>query len=138
MVRISNLQLIKLLEENGRAKYVEIAKKLGVSETAIRKRIRKLVKEGILKFTINVNFKKIGCIEVIIGVDTVPEKYFTVVDKLIKMKEVKELYYSTGDHALLIKSWFENNEKVRELVRKIEKIEGVTRVCPAIILERVK
>ena len=42
------MELIRLLEENGRAKYVEIAKKLGVSETAIRKRVRKLIKLGLV------------------------------------------------------------------------------------------
>ncbi|MHA1410143.1 MAG: AsnC family transcriptional regulator, partial [Candidatus Odinarchaeia archaeon] len=36
MIRISNQQLLKELKANARLTYVELAKKLGVSETAIR------------------------------------------------------------------------------------------------------
>ena len=56
MVRISNLELLRILKENSRIPFVKIAKIFGVSETAVRKRIRKLEKEGIIKkYTIEVN-----------------------------------------------------------------------------------
>ena len=54
------------------------------------------------------------------------------------MKAVKELYTSTGDHMIMFRSVFRNTEELSEFMKKIESIEGVTKVCPAILMERVK
>ena len=56
MVRISNHNLIRLLMENARASYVEIAEKLGVSEAAVRKRIKRLEDLGVIRrYTIDLD-----------------------------------------------------------------------------------
>jgi DNA-binding Lrp family transcriptional regulator len=53
-------------------------------------------------------------------------------------KEVKELYTSTGDHTILAKVVFRTNEELKEFVKRLEKNKMITKVCPAIIVERVK
>ena len=140
MVRFSNLSLLKILLENARTPYVKIAEMLNVSEAAIRKRIKKLEKERIiLKYTVEVDPKKIGYnIETLIGVDTDPEHYLAVIEKLKNMKEILNLYSSTGDHMMLLKCWFRDSNELSLFIKKIEKIEGVTKICPAIILEKIK
>jgi len=61
VVRISDLELIQILMKNSRTPFVKIAEMLGVSETAVRKRIRKLERDGVIrKYTIEVDPKKIG------------------------------------------------------------------------------
>ncbi len=140
MVRISEKKLLKILEENARMSFVKIGKKLGVSEAAVRKRVRKLEKNGVIKkYTIEVNPKKAGYeIVALIGLDTLPESFIRVLEILKKDKEVKHLYSCTGDHMLLAECWFEKHEELENFVKKLEKIKGVTRVCPAIILEKLK
>ncbi|MCD6403186.1 MAG: Lrp/AsnC family transcriptional regulator [Candidatus Aenigmarchaeota archaeon] len=140
MVRISNLELIECLEKNARESFTNLAKKFGVSETAIRKRIRKLESLGVIKrYTVEVDAKKLGFeIDSLIGVDTTPEDYLNVIKRLKQMEEVKKLYSSTGDHMLLAECWFKNSEELATFVEKIKNIEGVTKVCPAIVLERLK
>ena len=139
MVRISNLELLRILKENSRIPFVKIAKIFGVSETAVRKRIRKLEKEGIIKkYTIEVNLKKIGLEMALIGIDTKPEYYISTIEKLKEMDEVVNLYASSGDHMIMIECWFKSSEKLRKFIKTLESMEGVTRVCPAIILEKIK
>jgi len=139
MVRISNLELLRILKENSRIPFVKIAKIFGVSETAVRKRIRKLEKEGIIKkYTIEVNLKKIGLEMALIGMDTKPEYYISTIEKLKEMDEVVNLYASSGDHMIMIECWFKSSEKLRKFIKTLESMEGVTRVCPAIILEKIK
>lgn len=140
MVRISNIDIIKILQENSRIPYLEIAKMLGVSETAIRKRIRKLEEEGVIrKYTVEVDHKKLGFeINALIGVDTKPENYLTTLETLKNMEEVKSLYSASGDHMILIEGWFQNSKQLTEFCRKLQEINGVTRICPAIILEKIK
>ncbi|MCD6515608.1 MAG: Lrp/AsnC family transcriptional regulator [Candidatus Odinarchaeota archaeon] len=139
MVRISNLELLRILKENSRIPFVKIAKIFGVSETAVRKRIRKLEKEGIIKkYTIEVNLKKIGLEMAMIGIDTKPEYYISTIEKLKEMDEVVNLYASSGDHMIMIECWFKSSEELRKFIKTLESVEGVTRVCPAIILEKIK
>ncbi|HIQ49660.1 MAG TPA: Lrp/AsnC family transcriptional regulator [Nanoarchaeota archaeon] len=140
MVRISEKKLIEILQENARLPFVKIAKKLGVSEAAVRKKLSLLEKKGVIKkYTIEIDPKKLGFeIVCLIGIDTLPEKLISIVEKLVKRKEVKHLYTASGDHMILIESWFRNSKELTEFIKELESMKGVTRVCPAIILEKIK
>lgn len=140
MVRISNKEIIRLLEMNSKITYVKLARKFGVTETAIRKRIKNLVKKGVIKkFTIEVDPKKLGYSVVsLIGIDTLPEKFLSVINNLKKNENIKKMYSSSGDHMILVEVWFKSSDELNEFVENIEKIEGITKVCPAILLERIK
>jgi len=140
MVRVSDIEIIRMLMENARIPYVRMAEKLGVSEAAVRKRIRKLEREGVIKkYTVEVDPKKLGFeVVALIGVDAKPESFITVLEALKGMEEVVSLYSSSGDHMMLVEVWFRNSEELTRFVKKLESLEGVTRVCPAIILEKVK
>ena len=140
MVRISEKKLLEILEENARLPFVRIAEKLGVSEAAVRKKVASLEKKGVIKkYTIEIDPKKLGFeIVSLIGIDTIPEKFVSVLDELVRRREVKHLYSASGDHMILIESWFGNSKELREFVKKLESMEGVTKVCPAIILEKIK
>ena len=39
---------------------------------------------------------------------------------------------------LLAECWFKKHEELENFVKKLEKIEGVTRVSPVIILKKIK
>lgn len=140
MVRISDPEIIQILMRNARTPYVKIAKMLGVSETAIRKRVKKLEKRGVIKrYTIEVDPKKIGFeIRALIGIDTKPERFISTLEKLKVMEEIISLYSASGDHMILAECWFKDSRELTAFIRKLEDMEGVTRVCPAIILEKVK
>lgn len=140
MVRISDKKLIKLLMENSRIPFTKLAEELGVTEAAVRKRIKTLEKRGVIrKFTIDVDPKALGYkFDVLIGVDTTPETYIKVIDYLKNIDKVIELYTSTGDHMILIRMWFEDTEEMNFFIRSLEEMQGITRVCPAILLEKLK
>ncbi len=140
MVRISDLTILEMLKENSRRPFVEIAKVLGVSEAAVRKRVRRLEDKGVIKrYTVEVDYKKLGFeVHTLIGIDTKPEHYIPAIERLKKLREVKSLYTSSGDHMILLECWFKKSEELMEFLKKVKKIEGVTRVCPAVILEKVK
>ncbi|MEM1992266.1 MAG: Lrp/AsnC family transcriptional regulator [Nitrososphaerota archaeon] len=140
MVRFTDLDLIKVLIKDSRKTCVELAKIFGVTEAAIRKRIRKLESEKIIKrFTVEVDLKKLGFeVHALIGLDAYPEKLIQVLERLQSMEEILNLYTSSGDHMILIECWFKNMSKLSEFVKKLENIDGITRICPAIILEKIE
>jgi len=140
MVRNSNLRILKILRENSRTPFLKIAEKLGISETAVRKRINRLQKSGVIRrYTIEIDPKKLGYeVNALIGIDTKPEHYISVIEELKKMDEIVSLYASTGDHMLLAECWLRNSEELAKFVKRLNEIEGITRICPAIILEKIK
>lgn len=140
MVRITNHDLLKVLREDARKPYTELAGIFGVSEAAVRKRIRKLEEEGVIKrYTVVVDLRKLGYnVHVLMGIDASPEKFLRIVDELKEMEEVVNLYTSTGDHMILAECWFKDSQELSEFVKRLNKLDGVTRVCPAIILEKIK
>lgn len=140
MVRISDIELLKLLMENARLSYVEMARMLRVSEAAVRKRVKRLEDLGVIgRYTVEVDPRKLGYeVVAIIGLDADPERLLAVMDELRKLKEVVRLYLTSGDHMLVAECWFKSSQELSNFVRDLESREGVRRVCPAIVMERLK
>ncbi|MHA1685101.1 MAG: Lrp/AsnC family transcriptional regulator [Candidatus Heimdallarchaeaceae archaeon] len=139
MERISNQQLILALRENGRKPFVRLAEEFGVTEAAIRKRVKQLLEKGIItRFTLDINPEKAGFVVALIGVDTVPQYYLTVLKSLEAYAEVNRLYSSHGDHDIMIEGWFADNDELHKFIEKIGKLKGVTQICPAILLNAIK
>ncbi|NJE60739.1 HTH-type transcriptional regulator LrpA [Thermococcus sp. 21S7] len=133
--------IIEMLTKDARTPFTEIAKVLGISETAVRKRVKALEEAGVIRqYTVVVDPSKLGYNLVsLTGVDTLPEKIFDVASKLKEFDFVRSVYLTSGDHMIMTEVWAKDGEDLSDIIsNKIGKIEGVTKVCPAIILEKLK
>jgi Lrp/AsnC family transcriptional regulator for asnA, asnC and gidA len=136
-----DLKILKMLQRNGRLPFTEIAEKLKLSESTIRKRVQVLQRKGVIKkFTVEIDPLRIGIRAVaIVGVDADPAKLLEAAQKLCEIKEVCSVATSTGDHMIMTEIWTRDERELAKLIsEKIGNIEGVKRVCPAIILEKLK
>ncbi|MEM1513809.1 MAG: Lrp/AsnC family transcriptional regulator [Candidatus Thermoplasmatota archaeon] len=133
-------KIIEILEKNARTPYTKIAKELGLSEGAIRKRVDNLEKNCIIKkYVAVVDPKKLGYNSIaLLGVDVEPTKLLEVANEIAKINEAKNVSISTGDHMIMAEIWARDGRKLSELLTRIGKIDGIKRLCPAIILEKVK
>jgi len=140
MVRISNLQILEALRQNSRTPFLELARRFGVSETAVRKRVRKLEQQGIIrKYTIEVDPRKAGFqVGAIVGIDTEPDSYVETMDSLKKEGEIMCLSSCSGDHMIMAECWFRDREALSGFLKQMKGMKGVRKVCPAIIGERIK
>ncbi|AEH06600.1 winged helix-turn-helix transcriptional regulator [Methanothermococcus okinawensis] len=136
-----DMKILNILMREGRKPYTEIAKELRTSESSVRKRVRKMEEEGIIKgYNINIEPSKIGYnVVALTGFDTNPEDFLTVANKLCEFEEVKKVWTSTGDHMIMTEIWAKDGRELSNILfNKIGKIEGIKKVCPAIILEQLK
>jgi len=134
-------RILELLEEDARRSFTEMAEKLKVSESSIRKRVSALQKEGVIKkFTIKVDHAKLGLNTVaIVGIDVDSDKMLEIAQKLCDFKDVKCVATSSGDHMIMLEVWAKNGKELNNLIsEKIGKIDGVRQICPALILEKLK
>jgi Lrp/AsnC family transcriptional regulator for asnA, asnC and gidA len=134
-------RILELLEEDARRSFTEMAEKLKVSESSIRKRVSALQKEGVIKkFTIKVDHAKLGLNTVaIVGIDVDSDKMLEIAQELCDFKDVKCVATSSGDHMIMLEVWAKNGRELNKLIaEEIGRIEGVRQICPALILEKLK
>lgn len=135
MERISNQQLLLELRENSRKPFTTIAKKYGVTEAAIRKRVKQLVNRGIIrKFTLDINPQKAGVVIALIGIDVDSQYYIEILKHLEGDPLINRLYASSGDHDIMIEGWFKDDDELHSFIKTLEKLKGVSKICPAILL----
>ena len=141
MIDETNKAILEILRKNARTPFLEIAKKLKISESTIRKRVGNMEENGtIKKYTAIIEPAKLGYGSVaIVGIDAAAEKFLNVAKKLTEYDDVKFVSTSTGDHMIMAEIWMEKSSELRDFITNtIEKMEGVTRTCPAILNERLK
>ncbi len=134
-------KIIEMLQENARRPFTDIAKELNVTETTIRKRVAELERTGVIKkYTIEVDPDKLGYKTVtILGIDVEPRHLLSAAQKISELPETKWVATSTGDHMIMCEVWTPNGEALMQLLSgKVGKIKGITDICPAIILEKIK
>ena len=112
-------QILKLISEDARIPFLEVARACGVSGAAIHQRIQKLTAMGILKGSqFIIDPEKTGfetC--AFIGLNLKhPEAFDEVVEKLKDIPEVVECHYTTGDYDLFIKIYAANNHHLLTII----------------------
>jgi Lrp/AsnC family transcriptional regulator, regulator for asnA, asnC and gidA len=134
-------KIIQLLQEDCRRSFTEISKKLKLSESAIRKRVVSLQEKRIIKkFTIQIDPTKLGTNSVsIVGIDVEPTKLLEAARQLCDINEVRSVATASGDHMIMTEIWAKDGRDLTKLLsEKIGTIDGVKKICPAMILEKFK
>ncbi|USS41101.1 Lrp/AsnC family transcriptional regulator [Thermococcus aggregans] len=120
--------ILRLLQEDGRMSYSEIARRIGIPESTVRLRVKRLIEEGIIrKFAALINPFKAGyTIVAFIAVDIEPNKIKTAVEELSKLPEVDVLGIATGAHDVLMQVTVRDLQELESfLIEKLGKIDGI-------------
>lgn len=134
-------QIISMLQEDGRRSYSEIAEEVDRTEVTIRRRVRSLVKEGIIKrFTVVLDPLKIGRkISAIVRVKAQMKQASAIAEKVKEYEEVDEAYFLDGTCGVMLKVTVNDlSELKRFLEKRLGKVPGVGEVETCIVLETVK
>jgi len=132
-------EIIKMLNQNGRTPNTEIAKKLKLSETAIRKRLKRLLEEEIIQIVAVVNQEKLGYVfrgNVCLKVDI--KKIETVKEALQKIDRVWYIAHLTGAFDFDVEFSAKSQDELRTLIEQISKIDGVVDTEISIRLQLLK
>jgi len=117
-------KIIELLKENGRAKFVDIGKVVGLTEGAVRRRIKTLIKSGVIrKFSIETQSGAEG----IVLIKTEPRTKPAFTREVVKgLKRVAERVFEvSGDFDIAA---FITAVDIEELNRKVDEIRKLPHV----------
>jgi Lrp/AsnC family transcriptional regulator for asnA, asnC and gidA len=137
----TDVKILGILEKDGRRSFTDIAQELGLNEATVRKRVSALQKELVIKkFTVVVDHAKVGMKTVaVVGIEVDPACLLEAAQSLCEFKEIRCVATSSGDHMIMTEIWTKDGRELTRLIsEKILALDGVKRVCPAILLEKLK
>ena len=135
-----DLQMIQELQKDGRESYADLAKKLGVVEGTIRRRLKQLLHKEIVKIVAMPNLRKIGySIISIMGLQVNMVDLRKVADKLAQNPNVCYLAFVTGRYDLMaIIVARSSNELSKFIEREISAIPSILRTETFVNLDIIK
>ncbi len=130
-------KIINFLKEDSRESFVDIGKKLKLSESAIRRRVKNLVDSGTIKrFTVEIGEENATSAIVLISVDSATDTS-KVSEKLAKLEGVKTVYEITGQYDITTIISATNISEINSSIDALRKIPGVIDTNTVIILRKV-
>ncbi len=123
-------KILKLITQNAKIPFLEIARECGVSGAAIHQRINRLHSIGVIKGSeylldpIAMGYKTCA----FMGIFLKKASLFDEVVKLLEeIPEVVECHYTTGQYAIFIKIYAKSNEHLKRILHdRLQSIEGIS------------
>lgn len=112
-------KILRLIAQDARIPFLEVARECNVSGAAIHQRIQKLNAQGVLKGSQFIIAPEA------LGYDTCayiglylkdPTRFDRVVDELRRIPEVVECHYTTGSFDMFIKIYAQNNHHLMTII----------------------
>lgn len=129
--------IIEMLKKDSRQSFVEIGKKLGLSESAVRRRVKNLTDGGIIKkFTLETGDANSTSAIILISVDSSTDTS-KVSSRLTKLQGVDTVYEITGQYDIATIIRAPNITEINACIDALRKVPGVFDTNTVIILRTV-
>ncbi len=137
-------RLLALLQRDGRATSVELARRLDLSPPGLQRRLRRLEAAGVIRgYAALVNREAVGldllCFVEVKLAHHRPECVARFRDEVQAIPQVLECHYLTGESDYLIKIVVPNHKALETvLFEGLMRIDGVDRIHTSIVVNEVK
>jgi Lrp/AsnC family leucine-responsive transcriptional regulator len=135
-------RILELVQRDGKLAQAEIARRVGLSTAAVNDRLKKLEHAGVIRrYAALVEPRAVGAtvtafVEVFIEH---PRHESGFLGKILRLEEVQECHYVTGEFSLLLKVRVRDVDTLQELLlRKLNPLEGVRQTRTLMVLSTLK
>jgi Lrp/AsnC family leucine-responsive transcriptional regulator len=123
-----DLEIVGVLQEDARATYAEVGKRVGLSASSVHQRVRKLEEQGvIIGYRARVNLAALGlyvtALVSVIPLD--PRQPDDLPDRVREVPEVEACYSVAGEANYVLKVRTRTTEHLEDLLRRIREKGGV-------------
>lgn len=114
-----DIKILKMISDDARLPFLEVARKCDVSGAAIHQRIQRLTKLGIIKGTqyiidpSNIGYETCAFLGLYLKN---PSQFKTVIEGLKRIPEITECHYTTGQYDMFIKLLAKNNKHLLNII----------------------
>ena len=128
--------ILEFLRKDSRESFVEIGKKLKLSESAIRHRVKNMVGSGtITKFTIEEGGGQPEALVMVSADSSIDTSKVSL--KLTKLGAIKKIYEITGQYDICVIIQAPSINEINACIDDLRKITGVTDTNTVIILKTI-
>jgi Lrp/AsnC family transcriptional regulator for asnA, asnC and gidA len=137
MIDDTDREILRVLRVDGRTSNTEVARRLGVTETTVRKRLAALLESDLVQIVAVPTPRLAGLtVSAIIGISVQLRSLQKVADALTGRPEVRYCGVSTGRYDLIIEAFFADHEHVVTFSKDVlGTMEGITDVETSLILK---
>jgi len=129
-------KILGFLRDDSRGSFVEIGKKLKLSESAIRRRVKNMVDNGaITKFTVEEGGDQPEALVLVSADSSIDTSKVSL--KLTKLDGIKKIYEITGQYDICVIVQASTINEINACIDDLRKISGVTDTNTVIILKTV-
>jgi len=122
--------ILRLIKDDARLSYTDIAKKVGITRVAVKNRIKALEEKGVIegyKTIINPIGNPEG-IQFFMEIETTPESFQKVIGTLAMFKANRQIYAVSGECRIQVSGYASSAPALRSYSEQIyQKLEGVRR-----------
>ena len=120
-----DIEIIKVLEDDGRIPIMELAKRVGLSHETVRYRLNKMIKSGIIeKFIVRIDKKKLGYnIYAVIMISTwnyTEQEWNNFFRYVMEHDNIVSVEKITGNYDLKIALWARGPEELDSISHSIK------------------
>jgi DNA-binding Lrp family transcriptional regulator len=130
--------IMQLLREDSRKSFVDIGAQIGLSESAVRRRVKNLMDRGLIKrFTIEIGTSNKTSAITFISVDSHIQTDI-ICAKLMDINGVEVIYEITGQYDIAVIIAAPTIADINRCVDNLRKIEGVSDTNTVIVLRTIR
>jgi Lrp/AsnC family transcriptional regulator for asnA, asnC and gidA len=133
-------RIVTILQEDGRSPNTEIARRLGLAEGTVRKRVARLLRDKVMQVGAWADPLKIGYqVHVILEIETDLRLLDVAARRVAGMREVFFLGTCTGHVDILAAAVFRDNDHLHEFItQRLARVPGIRRTMTLHITQTVK
>lgn len=133
-----DIRIVKILQTDSRKPFVEIANQIGLSESAVRRRVKNLTKSGVIKkFTVEISTGDKTSAITLISVNSTSDTS-VVSDKLMGLAGMEVIYEITGQYDIAAVISAPSISQINKCIDEVRKTEGVSDTNTVIILKTIR
>ncbi|UCH31120.1 MAG: Lrp/AsnC family transcriptional regulator [Candidatus Bathyarchaeota archaeon] len=131
-----DMKIIRALQIDARKPIVQIAKEVDANEATVRRRIEKLLNDGIIeRFTVVLDYHKLGrVIKAFIGLRVEPTKLKAIAEHLVKHPDTQVVYRTSGDTDIITEVILEKMEDLNAFLEEELSLDGIVGTIVTIVI----
>lgn len=135
-----DLEIVQMLEKDGRMSHEDIAKRLYLTRPAIHKRVEKLEKEGVITgYKALIEWSKVeSCIRCLIFLKVNGRYVAAIIDQARQLDIdgviMEECFRLAGEWCILLKVRIKNSNDTTKILDRIWQVEGVLETSTVFIV----
>ena len=131
-----DLNIIKLLQQNGRIAYSDIARSIDAPEATIRYRVKRLIDEKIISISAFINTGKIKYENIAyIELEVTPIFLEANISALIAMENISYVASVTGEFDMMLEYIYRDNDDLLNFINSLKSNPNVKRLNSRTILK---